>query len=70
MNAPFHLVAEPGLTGFKLRKEGEEWEHQFSSIPQAVSYARSIATGEGKIIVMNSIGREVAEMDVEPFENE
>ena len=67
MNATFLLVAEPGSTGFRLRKEGEKWEEEFASIPQAVSYARSLPDSKGKIIVMNSMGREVAEMNVEPF---
>ncbi|MEP6669685.1 MAG: hypothetical protein ABJF10_11065 [Chthoniobacter sp.] len=59
------MIAEPGLTGFKLRKEGEQWEQEFASIPQAVFYAQSVANGEEKIIVMNSVGREVAEMRVD-----
>jgi hypothetical protein len=67
MNAPFFLVATPRLTGFKLRKQGENWEQEFTTIPQAVSYACSIATEQEKIIVLNATGKEVAQMAVDPF---
>jgi hypothetical protein len=60
MKAKFHLTAEPGLTGFRLRKRGEDWEQPFSSIPQAMRYARSIVSGPSELIIVGSNGREIA----------
>ena len=65
MKTTFVLTAEPGLTGFKLHKEGEKQEREFSSISQAMLYTTSLEDGEEKqIVVRSSSGMEIARMEV------
>ncbi len=64
MKAKYQLIAEPGLTGFKLR-EDHQWECEFPTIPQAMLYVRTLPGSENqKVAVINSSGQEVAEMTV------
>lgn len=64
MKAKYQLIAEPGLTGFKLR-EDHRWECAFPTIPHAMSYVRTLpGSANEKVAVINSSGREVAEMTV------
>ncbi len=64
MKAKYQLIAEPGLTGYKLR-EDHQWECEFSTIPQAMSFVRTLPESEHqKVAVLNSSGNKVAEMTV------
>ena len=65
MMTTFVLIAEPGSTGFKLHKEGEELEREFSSISQAMLYTSALEEGEEKqLVVRSSSGMEIARMTV------
>ena len=62
MKAKYLLCTKPCQTGFKLTKNGEEWERQFVSIPQAILYAQSLSDHEGELVVLNAQGREIAHL--------
>ena len=64
MKAKFHLTAEPGLTGYKLRKTGETWVQPMASIPQAMRYARALNRGPSELIIHAPAGQEIAHVSV------
>jgi hypothetical protein len=64
MKSKFHLTAEPGLTGYKLRQTGQPWEQPFPSIPKAMRYARSITQGPSELIIHAPAGQEIAHVSV------
>jgi hypothetical protein len=64
MKAKFHLTAEPGLTGYKLRIPGEMWERPFPSIPLALRYARAVAQGRSQLVIHAPAGEEIAQVNV------
>jgi len=65
LKARFMLFSLPGMTGFRLRKEGEEWEYESTSVPQALLYARTLPNSKGRsMIIHDGRGQEVARMVV------
>ncbi len=63
MKARFMLFIGPGVTHFRLRKEGEEWEYEAASVREALLYARTLSGSKGTpFIIHDGRGQEVARM--------
>jgi hypothetical protein len=61
----FILTSNEDLTRFKLRKQGEDWDEEFDSIHQAITFARMLPNSRGQPFVIHSAsGIELAHMTV------
>jgi len=61
----YFLAAKPGFSGIQLRADSEGWERDFATLEQAISYARSVARVQSRIVIINAVGKEVAEIAVD-----
>jgi hypothetical protein len=65
MTARYILRTKPRWVGFKLTQEGEGWEREFDSIPNALTYARTLPDSQGAVlIVLDERGKQMANLTV------
>jgi len=61
----YFLAAKPGFSGVQLRADSDGWERDFATLEQAILYARSVARVQSRIVIINAVGKEVAEIAVD-----
>jgi hypothetical protein len=65
MTVRYILYTKPRWAGFRLTKEGQGWEREFDSIPNALHYTRTLPDSQGAaLIVLDERGKQMANLTV------
>jgi hypothetical protein len=65
MTLRYILYTKPRWAGFKLTQEGQRWEREFDSIPNALNYTRTLPKSQGAaLIVLDDRGKQMVNLTV------